>query len=144
VVVVVVVVVTVVVSAVAYCNVKKNSCWVCIYLDALAFSSRYDLRKHELWCNRSHGLSHSRTQSPSYACSTERDEGLWPNPYQTGIWLAIVLGIALGRTRVRRALDTRMGSHKRRSPGYEVSMTLLYSLLFPSAAFFVLFVSFPS
>jgi hypothetical protein len=28
---------------------------------------------------------HSRTQSPSYARSTERDEGLWPNPYQTGI-----------------------------------------------------------
>ena len=27
---------------------------------------------------------HSRTQSPSYARSTERDEGLWPNPYQTG------------------------------------------------------------
>jgi hypothetical protein len=51
---------------------------------------------------------------------------------------------AFDRARVRRALDTRMGSHKRRSPGYEVSMTLLYSLLFPSAAFFVLFVSFPS
>ena len=30
-------------------------------------------------------ISHSRTQSPSYARSTERDEGLWPNPYQTGI-----------------------------------------------------------
>ena len=28
---------------------------------------------------------HSRTQSPSYARSTERDKGLWPNPYQTGI-----------------------------------------------------------
>ena len=26
---------------------------------------------------------HSRTQSPSYARSTERDGGLWPNPYQT-------------------------------------------------------------
>jgi hypothetical protein len=30
-------------------------------------------------------LTHSRTQSPSYARSTERDKGLWPNPYQTGI-----------------------------------------------------------
>jgi hypothetical protein len=30
-------------------------------------------------------VEHSRTQSPSYARSTERDEGLWPNPYQTGI-----------------------------------------------------------
>ena len=30
-------------------------------------------------------ITHSRTQSPSYARSTERDEGLWPNPYQTGI-----------------------------------------------------------
>ena len=30
-------------------------------------------------------VDHSRTQSPSYARSTERDEGLWPNPYQTGI-----------------------------------------------------------
>ena len=30
-------------------------------------------------------LGHSRTQSPSYARSTERDKGLWPNPYQTGI-----------------------------------------------------------
>ena len=30
-------------------------------------------------------FTHSRTQSPSYARSTERDEGLWPNPYQTGI-----------------------------------------------------------
>ena len=30
-------------------------------------------------------VQHSRTQSPSYARSTERDEGLWPNPYQTGI-----------------------------------------------------------
>ena len=29
--------------------------------------------------------AHSRTQSPSYARSTERDKGLWPNPYQTGI-----------------------------------------------------------
>jgi hypothetical protein len=28
---------------------------------------------------------HCRTQSPSYARSTERDKGLWPNPYQTGI-----------------------------------------------------------
>ena len=28
---------------------------------------------------------HSRTQSPSYARSTDGDEGLWPNPYQTGI-----------------------------------------------------------
>ena len=28
---------------------------------------------------------HSRTQSPSYARSTDCDEGLWPNPYQTGI-----------------------------------------------------------
>ena len=26
------------------------------------------------------GAFHSRTQSPSYARSTERDEGLWPNP----------------------------------------------------------------
>jgi hypothetical protein len=34
---------------------------------------------------RQMGTSHSRTQSPSYARSTERDEGLWPNPYQTGI-----------------------------------------------------------
>jgi hypothetical protein len=72
---------------------------------------------------------HSRTHSLSYARSTERDEGFWPNPYQTGIWLAIVLipdivllpcfyGIrlwiwpeplvALGRTRVRRALGMRM------------------------------------
>ena len=31
------------------------------------------------------GQDHSRTQSPSYARSTERDKGLWPNPYQTGI-----------------------------------------------------------
>jgi hypothetical protein len=30
-------------------------------------------------------IIHSRTQSPSYAWSTERDKGLWPNPYQTGI-----------------------------------------------------------
>ena len=30
-------------------------------------------------------VNHSRTQSPSYARSTERDKGLWPNPYQTGI-----------------------------------------------------------
>jgi hypothetical protein len=35
--------------------------------------------------NRFHDPNHSRTQSPSYARSTERDEGLWPNPYQTGI-----------------------------------------------------------
>ena len=28
---------------------------------------------------------HSRTQSPSYARSTDGDEGLWPNPYQSGI-----------------------------------------------------------
>jgi 3-dehydroquinate dehydratase len=38
--------------------------------------------------NRAHRENfrhHSRTQSPSYARSTERDEGLWPNPYQTGI-----------------------------------------------------------
>ena len=35
-----------------------------------------------IWLHFSH---HSRTQSPSYARSTERDEGLWPNPYQTGI-----------------------------------------------------------
>ena len=39
--------------------------------------------------------SHSRTQSPSYARSTERDEGLWPNPYQTGIWLATTKVIVL-------------------------------------------------
>ena len=32
-----------------------------------------------------HGQIHSRTQSPSYARSTDGDEGLWPNPYQTGI-----------------------------------------------------------
>ena len=32
-----------------------------------------------------HFVNHSRTQSPSYARSTERDKGLWPNPYQTGI-----------------------------------------------------------
>jgi hypothetical protein len=38
---------------------------------------------------------HSRTQSPSYARSTERDEGLWPNPYQTGIWLATTKVIVL-------------------------------------------------
>ena len=30
-------------------------------------------------------FAHSRTQSPSYARSTDGDEGLWPNPYQTGI-----------------------------------------------------------
>ena len=30
-------------------------------------------------------MTHSRTQSQSYARSTERDKGLWPNPYQTGI-----------------------------------------------------------
>ena len=40
-------------------------------------------------------LTHSRTQSPSYARSTERDEGLWPNPYQTGIWLATTKVIVL-------------------------------------------------
>jgi hypothetical protein len=73
---------------------------------------------------------HSRTQSPSYARSTERDEGLWPNPYQTGIWLAtrkvivpipdifyyhVFYGIRLWiwpeplvAPRVRRALGTRM------------------------------------
>ena len=34
------------------------------------------------WSSR---LLHSRTQSPSYARSTDGDEGLWPNPYQTGI-----------------------------------------------------------
>jgi hypothetical protein len=33
-------------------------------------------------------MGHSLTQSPSYARSTECDERLWPNPYQTGIWLA--------------------------------------------------------
>jgi hypothetical protein len=81
--------------------------------------------------------NHSRTQSPSYARSTERDEGLWPNPYQTGIWLATVLipdivllpcfyGIrlwiwpeplvSLGRTRVRRALGTRMKPNLKTSP----------------------------
>ena len=27
---------------------------------------------------------HSRTQSPSYARSTERDKGLWPNPEEGG------------------------------------------------------------
>ena len=32
-----------------------------------------------------HIKHHSRTQSPSYARSTDGDEGLWPNPYQTGI-----------------------------------------------------------
>jgi hypothetical protein len=41
------------------------------------------------------GPRHSRTQSPSYARSTERDEGLWPNPYQTGIWLATTKVIVL-------------------------------------------------
>ena len=41
------------------------------------------------------GRQHSRTQSPSYARSTERDEGLWPNPYQTGIWLATTKVIVL-------------------------------------------------
>jgi hypothetical protein len=39
--------------------------------------------------------AHSRTQRPSYARSTERDEGLWPNPYQTGIWLATTKVIVL-------------------------------------------------
>ena len=38
---------------------------------------------------------HSRTQSPSYARSTERDKGLWPNPYQTGIWLATTKVVVL-------------------------------------------------
>jgi hypothetical protein len=37
----------------------------------------------------------SRTQSPSYARWTERDEVLWPNPYQTGIWLATTKVIVL-------------------------------------------------
>jgi hypothetical protein len=41
------------------------------------------------------GTFHSRTQSPSYARSTERDKGLWPNPYQTGIWLATTKVIVL-------------------------------------------------
>ena len=35
--------------------------------------------------NKSILHAHSRTQSPSYARSTDGDEGLWPNPYQTGI-----------------------------------------------------------
>jgi hypothetical protein len=39
--------------------------------------------------------AHSRTQSPSYARSTDGDEGLWPNPYQTGIWLATMKVIVL-------------------------------------------------
>ena len=34
---------------------------------------------------RDHVNFHSCTQSPSYARSTERDERLRPNPYQTGI-----------------------------------------------------------
>jgi hypothetical protein len=38
---------------------------------------------------------HSRTQSPSYARSTERDKGLWPNPYQTGIWFATTKVVVL-------------------------------------------------
>ena len=42
-----------------------------------------------------HFTTHSRTQSPSYARSTERDKGLWPNPYQTGIWLATTKVIVL-------------------------------------------------
>ena len=39
--------------------------------------------------------AHSRTQSPSYVWSMESDEGLWPNPYQTGIWLATTKVIVL-------------------------------------------------
>ena len=44
--------------------------------------------RHQSWQSiplPDHAGSHSRTQSPSYARSTECDEGLWPNPYQTGI-----------------------------------------------------------
>jgi hypothetical protein len=48
-----------------------------------------------LWTLRMQASVHSRTQSPSYARSTERDEGLWPNPYQTGIWLATTKVIVL-------------------------------------------------
>ena len=42
------------------------------------------------------GAGHSRTQSPSYARSTERDEGLWPNPYSelASDWLVLTPDIA--------------------------------------------------
>ena len=53
---------------------------------------KYNSRKNHAPCQL---LPHSRTQSPSYARSTERDEGLWPNPYQTGIWLATTKVIVL-------------------------------------------------
>ena len=43
-------------------------------------ASARSLKKSE-----NHVQDHSRTQSPSYARSTDGDEGLWPNPYQTGI-----------------------------------------------------------
>jgi hypothetical protein len=57
-----------------------------------------DEARHEkalVWAG--HVTTHSRTQSPSYARSTERDKGLWPNPYQTGIWLATTKVIVLIR-----------------------------------------------
>jgi hypothetical protein len=56
--------------------------------NACQYNSRFGLKtceKSQRSNERLTPLPHSRTQSPSYARSTERDEGLWPNPYQTGI-----------------------------------------------------------
>jgi hypothetical protein len=88
---------------------------------------------------------HSRTQSPSYVRSTERDKGLWPNPYQTGIWLATtkvivlityifftmflwypVLDLARAPRRTARKKDSgyengTRASEPRKGPGYEVA-----------------------
>jgi hypothetical protein len=60
--------------------------WVCIHTgQAETFDGGN--RTRDLW-----DTIHSRTQSPSYA---RCDEGLWPNPYQTGIWLATTKVIVL-------------------------------------------------
>jgi hypothetical protein len=44
-------------------------------------ASRWSRQGPGPWPAISTGWVHSRTQSPSYARSTERDEGLWPNPF---------------------------------------------------------------
>jgi hypothetical protein len=69
---------------------------ICAFRNFSRFRTAFDGRRStqawlqnvapfQVFINTSVIQDHSRTQSPSYARSTDGDEGLWPNPYQTGI-----------------------------------------------------------
>jgi hypothetical protein len=94
---------------------------------------------------RSTRMSFSYPEPFLTARSTERDEGLWPNPCQTGIWLATTKVIVLipdiffyhvfmvsgfgfdqspSSQRVRKALGTRMPMCHHRSQGHSAAPDL--------------------